>query len=111
MEERVLNIHELQPSDTLRANSQAFFRDLGLKRVKELKPLPQVWDKNGQLIISDGNNRIGFYAQNGEKEALVEYAVMEDNDPSFGLYNEDIVSKADRLSKQGIRTPFDLITA
>ncbi len=109
MPARLIEIAELQPTDTLRPEAVAYFMSLSHEEIRERHGIPQVWETERGIIISDGNNRTGVYARKGIKRLEVDFQKGIKDIPDYFLdYLNGIISQAEVLKMQGIYTPYDL---
>ncbi len=109
MPARLIEIAELQPTDTLRVEVINYYSALSNDEIKAKHGVPQVWQTNRGMLISDGNNRTGIYAKRGAKLIEVDFQDGINNIlDCFSEYLEEIVSRAEDLRKQGIFSPHDL---
>ena len=99
-------IKDLQPTDDLRQETQRNFFSLSEEKLKQIRPLPQIWRTDNFLMISDGNNRVAHYCLRGKKEILVEYYESAEN---FHFLLEETIQIAEEFRRRGIFTPYDLV--
>ncbi|MEA3329576.1 MAG: hypothetical protein U9Q06_02420 [Nanoarchaeota archaeon] len=105
MKKTTIPIHQLQPSDNLRAETQEELAKLTLEEIDQLIHPPQVWNVGEFLLVSDGNNRIAHQATRGKAEVLVEYF---DGPGEYAFLLDGDIKRARELRKRGIFTPYDL---
>ena len=107
MPARLIDIAELQPTDTLRLEAQSYFESLSLNEIAKRHGLPQVCETSHGLLISDGNQRTASYAK--KKIAKIEVDFQQTSIPDYFLdYLNLVISQAEVLRKQGIYSPLDL---
>lgn len=107
MPARLINLEDLQPTDTLRESSQSYLQTLTYEEIEKRHGLPQVWKTDIGLLISDGNQRAADAYKKGLKEIRVDF--QTDDIPDYFLdYLNLVISEAELLRKQGIHSPKDL---
>jgi len=109
---REINILDLQPTDTLRAETMSFLESLSEEEICRLEA-PQVWETSEGLLISDGNNRAALFARKNCLRIKVDYCTSEDIVDFRKYYEEEVefvLERAKQLKKQGICTLYDLLS-
>jgi hypothetical protein len=97
----------LQPTDTLRDGTMAFYSSLG-DSFYSLSEIPQVWETSKGLLVSDGNNYVVYSARDGQSEVNVDLKAEGDG---VGLrhYLSELEEDAEVMRSLGVRSPFDLV--
>jgi len=106
MPARIINIGDLQPTDTLRIGTISYLETLTPQEIIGLG-MPQVWDTPYGLLISDGNHRVAALAQKGVKTLEADYIKISVDDIEInGL--QEVIARAEQLRALGITNPYDL---
>jgi len=105
MPAKVIHIRDLQPSDTLRPDATSFLESLSEEELQRLG-LPQVWNIDGKLIISDGNQRTAIAAKKGKTIIQVDY---QGKVPEYmNNFKEIVLNNVRLLQESGVNNPYDL---
>jgi len=111
MPARLVRIDELQPTDTPRPNSFGVLRDFPIRQLDEIdekEGLPQAWQTEAGLLISDGNQRTAARAAKGLTTVRVDY---QGHVPEYMQDFLDIITEsAKRLQNECIYNFKDLIS-
>ena len=108
MPARLIEIAELQPTDTLRQEAVSYLSELSLIEIESRHGMPQVWETEKGLLISDGNQRIATMAKRGEIHAKVDYCNLGKVPAAESYFLDTITKRAEQLRNQGIYSPGDL---
>jgi hypothetical protein len=111
MEIKRVPISELQPSDTPRDSTICYYNSLG-DGLNKLERLPQVWETDEGLLISDGNNYVVFQAYKGVDEIEVEYQSRSSLDQFSHIFADGVdrlLEDVQILKGLGVTSPYDLV--
>lgn len=108
MPARLVNLAELQPTDTLRADTISFLETLTPEQILDIKGQIQVWETNKGLLISDGNNRAAVLVSKGRQKIEVDYISRREAETYCPDFLDTVIGRAESLSSKGILSPYDL---
>ena len=104
-EPQVLELSEVQITDYPNPRSLRYMTSISLYELLELG-MPQVWEVDGKLLVSGGNQKTLAYALRGHDKILVDY----EGDPgSFRFCLFDVEERAQKLQSWGLVTPYDFL--
>ncbi|MHA1866257.1 MAG: hypothetical protein ACTSWZ_07110 [Candidatus Heimdallarchaeaceae archaeon] len=108
----LIDLANLQPTNHLDPQVTIFFRELTEQEIDDLEQeeglgLPQVWETEAGLIISDGNHRTAIRASRGRTKVLVDY---QGKVPEYLASEEiEILRRAKKMRVLGVYSPYDLL--
>ncbi|MEK6871324.1 MAG: hypothetical protein AABX16_00300 [Nanoarchaeota archaeon] len=108
---REVNIYELQPSEiSLNDRSIEFYSEtFPLLRDNDY---PEIWELDGEMVISDGHNQLYDRLQRGKSRMFVNYFTRENCGVGKSVYDyiiDELRNCVAQAKKRGIRRITDLI--
>ena len=108
MSTQLVLLSRLRPTDIINPATVSFLEKLSTEQIKSLVGVPQVWETDEGLLISDRNNRAAVLAKRGLTAIEVDYNHQRDLSEHFTDLLSEVIAKAKNLTNRGIYTPYDL---